>query len=201
MREHRAVALELAGRLVSLRDFTKADGQAFADLADDEAMFEFMRFRIDRLTVGQTVLYLLQEPQLLSPRRTFNLAVIADGEFVGWAALGGMTPEGQAEFGWYLRSDAWGRGFATEATSILLRFAFEDLTLKRLIATADPENLASIRVLTTSGLADEGSTAPVETWRGIRPRVLFSIDETNWRSNHGETHAMIATWHTHSSRT
>lgn len=145
-------------------------------------MFEFMKFRIDRSTVGETIGYLLREPELQDPRRTFNLAALADGEFVGWAALGARTPEGQAEFGWYFRSDVWGRGYATDATNLLVNFGFEALALQRLIATADTENKASIRVLTKSGLRDEGATASVDTWRGVRPRVLFSIDRGTWRS-------------------
>lgn len=173
--------LTLAGDLVTLRDFTPADGEAFTSLADDDAMFDYMKFRIERATATQTVEYLLREPELVSPRRTFNLAAVAGGAFVGWAALGGMTPDGQAEFGWYLRSDAWGRGYATEATSLLLRFGFVELALQRLIATADPDNGASIRVLTKSGLRSEGPADPVETWRGVRQRLLFSIDREAWR--------------------
>jgi len=47
-------------------------------------------------------------------------------------------------------------------------------------ATADPENLASVRVLEKSGLTNQGLTDPVETWRGPRPRVLFTIEADQW---------------------
>lgn len=44
-------------------------------------------------------------------------------------------------------------------------------------ATADPDNLASLRVLEErSGLTNRGLTDPVQTWRGLRPRVLFTIE-------------------------
>ena len=151
-------------------------------VADDEAMFEFMKFRIDPSWLARAVPHLLREPEPVSPQRTFSLAAIAQDRFVGWAAIGPVTDEGQAEFGWYLRSDAWGRGYATDATALLLTFGFHELGLVRLFATADPENTASIRVLTKSGLKNEGLTDPVETWRGMRPRLLFTIDSMSWRS-------------------
>jgi RimJ/RimL family protein N-acetyltransferase len=51
-------------------------------------------------------------------------------------------------------------------------------------ATADPENLASVRVLEKSGLTSRGLTDPVETWRGLRQRVQFEIE-----AEQRETHA------------
>ena len=86
------------------------------------------------------------------------------------------------QLGWYLRSDRWGRGYATEATLLLLDFGFSVLHRATMWATADPENLASLRVLENSGLYSQGLTSPVETWRGTRPRVLFTIEAEQWRT-------------------
>jgi RimJ/RimL family protein N-acetyltransferase len=149
-------------------------------LADDEAMFEFMKFRPDASWRARVVPRFLREPDLGVARRDFSLAAIAEDRFVGLAMIGDVTDEREAEFGWYFRSDAWGRGYATDATELLLTFGFRELGLSRMIATADPENGASIRVLTKSGLRSEGLTAPVQTWRGIRPRLLFSIQSSSW---------------------
>jgi RimJ/RimL family protein N-acetyltransferase len=72
----------------------------------------------------------------------------------GFAGFCGISDE--AEFGWYLRSDQWCHSYATEATRLLLRFGIESLDLCRMYATADPENLASVRVLENSGLTATG---------------------------------------------
>lgn len=166
-----------------LRDFRASDRHAFVALKDDEPMFEYMKFRIDEAFANQQLAYLLQECRL-QPRRTFNLALqTLDTEFAGWAAIGGMTDQGEAEFGWYLRSDQWGRGYATEATYLLLAFAFDELGRTRVIATADPENTASIRVLEKAGLAHEGVTDPVDTWnKGPRRRLLFAMSQDRWNA-------------------
>lgn len=172
--------LHLSGRLISLRDFVPADEEELALLADDEAMFEFMKFRPDASWRARVVPRFLRQPDLGVARRDFSLAAIAENGFDGLAMIGDVTDKRKAEFGWYFCSDVWGRGYATEATELLLAFGFRELGLVRMIAIADPENGASIRVLTKSGLRNEGLTDTVMTWRGMRPRLLFSIDSSSW---------------------
>lgn len=174
--------LILEGDRIRLRDFVEADAEAFVALADDDAMFTYMKFRLTRQSALETHLpWLLHEPQL-NPRPTYNLALEGAVGFAGWAAVGGMAEGGDAEFGWYLRSDQWGRGYATEATALLLQIGFNQLDRRRMFATADPENVGSIRVLEKSGLDNVGSTTPVQTWRGTRRRTLFEIGFDRWKS-------------------
>jgi RimJ/RimL family protein N-acetyltransferase len=178
-----SLPLHLSGRSVSLRDFTPADGETLALFAGDEAMFEFMKFRMDTSWLDRVVPLFLRQPELGAARRDFSLAVVAEDRFIGLAMIGEVTEEKHAEFGWYFRSDAWGRGYATDATNLLLTFGFHELGLVRMFATTDPENVASIRVLTKSGLTNQGLTDPVQTWRGLRPRVLFTIDSEQWETS------------------
>jgi len=172
----------LQGDHIRLRDFVQADTDAFVALADDELMFTYMKFRLTRESARETHLpWLLREPQL-DPRPTYNLVVEGAKGFAGWAAIGGMSDGDEGEFGWYLRSDQWGRGYATEATALLLGFGFRALGRSRMSATADPENRGSVRVLEKSGLDNKGPAAPAQTWRGTRSRVRFDIGLDKWRS-------------------
>jgi [ribosomal protein S5]-alanine N-acetyltransferase len=65
-------------------------------------------------------------------------------------------PDGEVEIGYLLRRAAWGRGYATEASGRLLRFAFEDTPLDEVVAVTDMGNTASQRVLRKIGMQDEG---------------------------------------------
>ena len=172
--------LRLQGDRIVLRDFLPDDREPFMALEADEAMFTYMRFRIDRASAESVQLpRLLQEPQL-DPRPSYNL-VIEDVEgFSGWGGIDRIQGTDSAQFGWYLRSDRWGQGYATEASRLLLDFGFSALPTATMWATADPENVASLRVLEKSGLTNRGLTDPVETWRGLRPRVLFTIEAEHW---------------------
>ncbi|MEM7076935.1 MAG: GNAT family N-acetyltransferase [Pseudomonadota bacterium] len=61
-------------------------------------------------------------------------------------------PDDVIEVGYLLVRDAWGQGFATEACRRLLRFAFEQTAIDCVHATIDPDNAASLNVLTKCGL-------------------------------------------------
>ncbi len=70
--------------------------------------------------------------------------------------VGDELPDCEIEIGYILKRSAWGKGYATEATNRLLKFAFEETPLEELVATIDPENTASQRVLEKCGLLYEG---------------------------------------------
>jgi RimJ/RimL family protein N-acetyltransferase len=172
--------LRLQGDRIVLRDFLPHDRDPLLALESDEEMFTYMKFRVDRDSARSVLLpWLLEEPDL-DPRLRYNL-VVEDAEgFCGWAGIDRIEDVDSGQFGWYLRSDRWGRGYATEATRLLLDFGFSVLDRATMWATADPENLASVRVLEKSGLSNQGLTEPVETWRGRRLRILFTIEAARW---------------------
>jgi RimJ/RimL family protein N-acetyltransferase len=70
--------------------------------------------------------------------------------------VGDDVPDCEIEIGYILKKSTWGRGYATEATKRLLKFAFEETPLEELVATTNSENTASQRVLEKSGLVYEG---------------------------------------------
>ena len=65
--------------------------------------------------------------------------------------------DGQAELeiGYRLIRSAWGKGYATEAAGAVRDYAFNTLSLRRLIAIIDPSNIASIRVAEKIGMTYE----------------------------------------------
>ena len=60
------------------------------------------------------------------------------------------------EVGWVLHKAYHGRGYATEAAMALLKYGFESLRLHRVIATCQPENTPSYRVMEKLGMRREG---------------------------------------------
>jgi len=60
------------------------------------------------------------------------------------------------EIGYCLRRDRWRQGIMTEAVRELVRCAFEDLGVHRLVGLVAPENVASARVLRKAGMTHEG---------------------------------------------
>jgi len=80
-----------------------------------------------------------------------------DDEFVGWWGLGACSWDPTtANLGYRLRPDCWGRGLATEGSTVLLGHAFQDVGLGSVWASTYASNAASQRVLTKLGMRHTG---------------------------------------------
>lgn len=62
----------------------------------------------------------------------------------------------RGEIGFAIDRAQWGQGYASDAVTTLIRFAFEQLELHRIEADPDPNNAASIKVLRKQGFVREG---------------------------------------------
>ena len=62
----------------------------------------------------------------------------------------------QAEIGFTLSREYQGYGYATEAVSSILNYAFHTFDLHRIIAITDCENIASVALLERLGMRREG---------------------------------------------
>jgi ribosomal-protein-alanine N-acetyltransferase len=82
----------------------------------------------------------------------------------------------RAEIGYDLFHEYWGNGFTTEAMKEIVRYSFTDIGLRRLEATVDPENHASIRILTKTNFRYEGRLRKKFFYKGSwHDELLYSI--------------------------
>lgn len=120
--------------------------------------------------------------------RGYGMAAVerrADGAFIGMC---GFSPEvwypDDLELGWRLGRTFWGEGYATEAGTAWLAFAFEAHGVDRVISIADAPNARSIAVMKRLGfkldhsaeLDDDGETFSA---------VIYAISRGAWRSQTG----------------
>ncbi|MGD9878720.1 MAG: GNAT family N-acetyltransferase [Reyranella sp.] len=86
------------------------------------------------------------------------LAVIvaASGELAGHMVFHPWIVTRTHEIGWVFGTQHQRQGYATEAARSLLTYAFEILGCHRVIATCQPENVASWRVMEKLGMRREG---------------------------------------------
>jgi RimJ/RimL family protein N-acetyltransferase len=77
--------------------------------------------------------------------------------FHGMALLIPVALEGpEIEIGWRLPRTSWGKGYATEAASRVVGYAFRDLALTEIIACINPENMRSISIASRLGFVRAG---------------------------------------------
>ena len=84
--------------------------------------------------------------------RVFTIVENATSSPVGFLGLSRIDHrDGHAEIGYFIAREHWGRGYATEAVGLALRYAFEWLNLRKVYARVYEPNVASIRVLEKNG--------------------------------------------------
>lgn len=65
-------------------------------------------------------------------------------------------PAPGTEIGWWVASDLWGQGIASEAARVALADGFERADLERIVALAVKENEASLRIMDKLGMSRKG---------------------------------------------
>jgi len=106
-------------------------------------------------------------------------------ELLGAAGLmPGARERGAAELGYWLRQDAWGRGYGTEMAAAMVRCAFRDMDLGAVTAATDLENDASHAVLLKAGLRQTGIDPQHPRYlRGDpAPARLYRLTRAEWDS-------------------
>ncbi len=61
------------------------------------------------------------------------------------------------EIGWVFHPDFHNKGYASEAARAVLEYAFTKMKIHRIIATCQPENISSFRVMEKIGMRREGN--------------------------------------------
>ena len=86
----------------------------------------------------------------------FALILKADERLIGHMIFHPWFGPQTYEVGWVVNPAYQGNGYATEAAYALLKYGFETLQAHRVIATCQPENPASYRVMEKIGMRREG---------------------------------------------
>src|SRR5919107_3868931 len=118
------------------------------------------------------------------PGEWFQFAIESKetGTLVGDCALqvDGQEPY-RAEIGFTLAREHQGKGFASEAVSCLLDFAFASLELHRIFAIADCRNKPSWRLLERVGMRQEGHFLENVWFKGEwSDEYLYAVLKDEW---------------------
>jgi RimJ/RimL family protein N-acetyltransferase len=88
----------------------------------------------------------------------------------------------QGEIGYIVHPDHQGRGYATEACRELLRLAFEELKLHRVVGHLEARNAASARILEKLGMRREAHFVENEYVKAEwQSGLIYAILDREWR--------------------
>ncbi len=149
------VNVSLRTERLLLRPWHDADTAAFAELAADAAVMEFLRALPDLAACEAWV----AQARLHWRQHRFGQWVVelpGEAPFIGVVGLAQVayhahfTPA--VEVAWRLARAHWGRGYAGEAARAALDYGFDTLRLDEIVAVTVPGNWRSRRVMERLGM-------------------------------------------------
>lgn len=134
-----------------LRPLTMDDAEAVFAWTGDPVVNEFMNYTT-HTDVAFTRDWLSRMDNDSDSSYNFGFVRKEDGRLVGSGGVFYHPDTGEWHFGYNVRRDAWGRGYATEAMKRIIAFAHQELNAKDFISEHALENEASGRVIEKCGL-------------------------------------------------
>ena len=145
-----------------LRPWRKTDLEPFADLNADPAVIRYFPAPLDRAD-SDRLARRLEQKFAAQGWGWWAVEVRSGAPFIGFVGLNipdyadelPFTPA--FEIGWRLAKDHWRRGYAKEAATEVLRYAFEDLGREEVVSFTAAQNLPSQAVMQAIGMTRDTS--------------------------------------------
>ena len=166
-----------------LRPYAPSDAEALARVCNNMNVVRWTSSHPFPYEVSHATEYLARIEREFAEGKSVSFAAVLreSGELIGGVGLKCERAQERAEVGYMLSEEHWGKGYATEATARVLRFAFEELKLSRVNASVHATNTGSIRVLEKLGLIQEGvQRRHVYRFGEWNDLVLFGILREEW---------------------
>mgnify|MGYP001140467552 CR=1 FL=1 len=102
-------------------------------------------------------------------------------ELVGAIKLATHPEYESAELGYWIGKPYWGKGYASEATHLVVNYAFDTLELNRIEAHAMVENIGSIQILRKLGMQEEGYHPQlIKKWGEFKDVKTYGLLRSQW---------------------
>jgi RimJ/RimL family protein N-acetyltransferase len=164
--------MELRDEELLLRPVTNDDVPAVVAACQDPELARFIPGFPTPYTESHARIWIGSRPGL-DKARTFLIVDATSGDLYGAieVRLGEV-----GSIGYWIATEARGRGIATRATALLSRWALRVGGVQRLELTTHPDNLASQRVAEKAGFTREGVLRAHTAFpEGRRDSVMFSL--------------------------
>ena len=165
-----------------LRRWKMSDREPFAEMNADTRVMEFFPGLLTREESDE----LIDRIENHFENHGFGLFAIeekAESRLIGFMGLHVATFQAHftpaVEIGWRLAASAWNKGFATEGSREVVRFAFNRLRLDGIVSFTVPENIPSRRVMEKLGMtrnpADDFDHPRLPEGHRLRRHVLYRL--------------------------
>jgi RimJ/RimL family protein N-acetyltransferase len=174
---------------LAIRNWRDSDREFFHRINSDDRIMEFFPFRRSR---GQSDA-LMDEMRADIDANGYGWTAVdieATGQCIGFVGLNvteiaGIATAETHEIGWRLAPEYWGNGYATEAATALVDFAFDRAGLDEVISFAVVTNTRSLAVMERLGMRhvrDFDHPAIPDTHPELKPFKLYRLAKDDWKA-------------------
>ena len=161
MHSHLDGSTALRTERLHMRPLARADVDALHEISNDRLVRRYLwanepvsTEQMEELVDASEALFMEARIGLFGVRLHGNDALVG---FCGFLRLEGLA---EPEIACELSPDLWDRGLATEAGRACMRYAFRNTRMDRVIAGANPRNVASMAIMRKLGMVPIGNINP-----------------------------------------
>ena len=133
-----------------LRPLTISDAESVYEWVSDERVTRYMVYTTYK-SIDQVIEW-LKFIENEAKSNHFGFERLSDGKLIGSGDIGPDRKNGYWGFGYNLRFDCWGNGYATEAVKAMIKFAHDNFGASQFFSSHAEPNIASGRVMEKCGL-------------------------------------------------
>jgi ribosomal-protein-alanine N-acetyltransferase len=149
--------VKLTGTRIQLSPFDHSDYDLFIQLSMSSPVMEHV-YTPFTYAEAKAAFEVKSQPWTATSDSWFSLGIteLATGEKLGSIGIKIVNHDAKiGEIGFMLKPSAQGKGFASEALSLLKEYAFTELGLNKLMATCSVNNIGSYKLLEKLGFVRE----------------------------------------------
>jgi len=160
-----------------IRNFVKDDWQAVLRYSSDAQVMKYMPAGV--FSEQDAMEFVARQSGIHA--ENYAVTLNEGNGLIGHMVFHKWFGEHTYEIGWVFNRDYHNKGYATEAAQALLKYGFEELNLHRIIATCQPENPASYRVMEKCGMRREAEFKKcIQKGNGWWDEYFYAILEEEW---------------------
>lgn len=153
----------LEGERCNIKTFQESDARSLTELVINNKYFWSIYEPLHRqeyYTIDTQYKKIIESMRLMQSNREFSFGIFDKDthQLIGHISLYAIKrlPYSSAFIGYSVDEKYVGKGIATEAVALILKFAFTQVNLHRVEAYVSPKNMASVKVLEKSRFIREG---------------------------------------------
>ena len=142
-----------------LRQFTNADAPLLYMLNQNPEVIKYVHEPPITMAIAEDAIHNIILPQYKNyGYGRWAMHLNEDDNFIGWCGLKFIKEKDEIDLGYRLMQPYWGNGYTTEAARACIDYGLHTLGLKKIIAKAHVDNIASWKIMEKLNMKFIGET-------------------------------------------